>query len=395
MRFGMFISDLERPGTTAAAEAARIRKASGRRVIPLRGHSTPDGLPPRHIREAAAEAAMQGGASPSSGLPELREAIAQKLRRENGIVVDPEREILVTSGAKEAIFLVMASLLSPGDEVLLHSPNYVFDGPVRLCGAVPVYIPAASPEGYRLSLEGISPGARTRILVLCNPVNPTGHLPTREEVLAFGRFAERHGLILLSDESFEKYVYDGRSICSPAAFPEFRSRTVTVHSFSKSYSLTPYRVGYIAGPEPLIEVCRRLHEWICIQMNPVSQRAAWAALTGPQEWLAGLYDFWQRGRDHFAALVACLPELPFAPIEATGSAFLDISVLKKPCREASRFLLDQYGIPSVTGEVFQAPGFLRIPFGGEPEARVELVEALGEALGQVTEKFAMGRPNLQ
>jgi aspartate/methionine/tyrosine aminotransferase len=376
----MFISDMEGPGTTAAAEAARIRKVSGQRVIPLRGHSTLDGQPAQHIREAAAEAAMQGGTSPPSGLPELREAIAEKLHLENGIAVDPEREILVTTGAKEAIFLVMASLLSPGDEVLLHSPNYVFDGAVRLCGAVPVYVPATLAEGYGLPLEGVNPGLRTRILVLCNPVNPTGHLPTREEVLAFGRFAERHGLILLSDESFEKYVYDGRSICSPAAFPEFRSRTVTVHSFSKSYSLTRYRVGYIAGPEPLIEVCRRLHEWICIQMNPISQKAAWAALTGPQEWLAGLRAVWQRSRDHFVELIAGLPELPFAPIEATGSAFVDVSVFKRPCREVSRFLLNQYAIPSVPGEVFHAPGFLRIPFGGEPEARFQLIEALGEAL---------------
>lgn len=364
------------------AQAAHARHETGGQVLDLRGSGILKGRLPDHVNEEAARSVREIQQPPSNGLPELRKAISTKLHEENRFEADPGTEILVTTGASEAIFLIMAALLTPGDEVLLHAPNYVFDGAIRLHGATPVYLPTSAAEGFRLSLEEaealVSP--RTQLLILCNPVNPTGHLPSRAEVEAFGSFVARHGLMVLSDESYEKYVFDGQATCSLASYAEFRPRVVTVQSFSKSYSLTANRLGYMVGPPEVVSACRLVLEWIDLYLNPVSQRVAWAALTGPQGWVREMIRDWQTARDHFLNVIKEIPRLCCSLIQATGLTWLDVTAYKRPSLEVSKFLFERYGIPSVAGSVFQGEGYIRLPFGGSEVVHRELIDALKASL---------------
>jgi aspartate/methionine/tyrosine aminotransferase len=312
-RLASRMTALQGPGTTVAAEAARQVRARGRPVLDIRSFGTVSGVVPDHICEAVARVAREPRAGSSNGLPELREAIAAKLSKDNGITADPRGEILVTIGAKEGLYLALGAIVELGDEVLYHVPNYVFDGAIRLHGGVPVHLQTVAADGFALHLDdaarAVSP--RTRAFVLCNPVNPTGHVPTRDEVEAIGAFAERHDLWLLADESYEKYVYDGRPRYSPAGYPDLRSRTITVQSFSKSYSLFAYRLGYVAAPAPVIAACRRLLEWIHIYLSAVPQHAALAALTGPSSWIDEMLAGWQQARDRLVSgMRTLLPDVP-------------------------------------------------------------------------------------
>jgi aspartate/methionine/tyrosine aminotransferase len=352
-------------------------------VLDVRSFGTASGVPPDHVGEAVARAARAPRAASSDGLPELREAIADKLTSENGITADPRDEILVTIGAKEALYLALGAIVEPGDEVIYHVPNYVFDGAIRLHGGVPVHLPTAPGDGFALHVDdavrALSP--RTRAFVLCNPANPTGHVPTREEVEAIGAFAERHDLWLLVDESYEKYVYDGRRRCSPAGYPDLWSRTITVHSFSKSYSLFAYRLGYIAAPTPVIAACRRLLEWAHIYVSPVLQHAALAALTGPSGWMDEMLAGWQHARDRLVhGMAAVVPDLAFVTPQGTGFVFPDITVFGRPSADVAAVLLDGYGVPSVPGSVFHGEGRVRLGFGGPAAVQQQLFETLARTL---------------
>ena len=378
------VAGLSGPGTTAAAEAVRVARANGGAVLDMRSFGTVSGLPPAHVREAAARAAQESRAGASNGLPELREAIAGKLAKDNGITADPGDEILVTTGAKEAIYLTMAALLEPGDEVMVHVPNYVFDGAIRLHGGVPVHIETAAADGFALRMDDAERlrTSRTRLFVLCNPVNPTGHVPTRQEVEAIGAFAERHDLWLVVDESYEKYIYDGRERYSPAAYTDFRARTITIQSFSKGYALFAYRLGYLAAPPAVTAACRRVLEWIDIYLGAVPQHAALAALTGPLGWVDEMLAGWQVARDRFVAGMRALPDLKLVTPEGTGFAFVDVTAFGRPSTEVGTWLLDGYGIPSVPGSVFNGEGYLRLGFGGTPQVQQQALDALGRALAR-------------
>ena len=382
MKISTFIKVLGRPGTTLAAEAAGLYRKDCKRVLGLRSSGTPDGQPAEHVVEAAIRAVRDNRSPPTNGFLNLREAIADKIFRESGNCVDPESEILVTTGAKEAIFILMAVLLAPGDEVILHAPNYVFDGAIKIHGGIPVYLRTQATDGFYLHMDEapkkLSP--RTRLMVLCNPVNPTGHLPSRAEVEDIGNFADRHDLMILSDESFEKYIYDGQSLCRLSSFSQFKPRVVTIQSFSKGHSMTAYRVGFMVAPAEIISACRCVLEWINIRLNPISQLAALAALTGPQEWLTEMLAAWQGYRFHFNEVLRGISRINYVSPQATGFAFLDIAAFQRPSLEVSTMLLKEYGIPSVPGIIFQREGYIRVPIGGSKEVQHELGEALSVAL---------------
>ena len=382
MKLSSFVKDLNRPGTTVAAEQVLTRAARGDKVLDLRNSGTSDRLPAGHILEESKKAIRSIKSIPSNGLPELRGAISVKLRKENGISADPDTDILITTGAKEAIFIVMAALITPGDEVLLHTPNYVFDGAIRMQGGVPVYLPTRSSDGFYLHLDEADSlvNPRTRLLILCNPVNPTGHLPSSAEVENFGRFADRHGLVVMADESYEKYVYDGHTLHSLASYSEFQERVVTVQSFSKSYSMTAYRVGYMLGPSNVISACRRVMEWLNIHLNPISQWAAWSALTGSQDWVKEMVREWQSNRDYFVNMIKDIPQIKCCIPQATGFAFLDVSAYGLSSTEVTKILLEQYGIPSTPGKVFHGEGYIRLPFGGSKAVHRELISLLKKSL---------------
>jgi aminotransferase len=251
------------------------------------GLGDPDLPTPAHIVAAAEQAIDEGrtGPAPVTGLPELRAAIARKLARDNGIEVNPEREVLVTTGGQEALFLLIQALVEPGDEIIVPDPRYTsYDEAIELAGGRMVLVPTSEAHDFQLDPEEVERRItpQTKLLLMISPNNPTGGVNPPETVRRLAEIAQRHDLIVIADEIYEKFVYDGAQHLSIASLPGMRERTITLNSVSKTYAMTGWRIGYLAAPAELIHTVTALKQMANVQAPTVSQWAAVAALDGPQ-----------------------------------------------------------------------------------------------------------------
>jgi aspartate aminotransferase len=256
----------------------------------------PDFDTPAHIKAAAARALEAGHTAytPNAGIPELREAIAAKLKRENRVSVEPER-VLVTAGASEALHLALMALVNPGDEVLIPDPGFVSYAPLtRAAGGRPVGVPLRGDLTLnREALEG-AVTRKTRVVVVDSPANPTGAVEAPEDLKALAELAEERDLILISDEVYERFIYDGEH-ASPARWaPE---NVVTVNAASKTYAMTGWRLGFAAGPPEVVDGMLRLHCYIQACASSIAQHAALAAYTGPGDAVAEMRERFRKRRD--------------------------------------------------------------------------------------------------
>ncbi|GAC1472417.1 MAG: pyridoxal phosphate-dependent aminotransferase [Chloroflexota bacterium] len=356
---------LPQVGSRAVEDRIHARRAVGGEVLALRGAPS---LPwPDHVRAAAVTALDEPDRRPSRGLPELSDAIATILELETGWRPDPEREILITNGAMQAIGIICRSVLDRGDTVIIPTPNFYLEGPVRLAGGEPVYVPCCEEDEWRWDLDRIerSIDSRTRIVFACNPGNPTGIVPTRNELQALLDLAERHGFLVLADESYERFVY-GDARLTPALSLPRSDHLVVVRSLSKSYAFTSWRVGYIIAPPLLSDAFVKVLEWECLHCAYIPQRAAAAVLTGPQDWLSGVVAEYERHRDLVYAVVTASPLLSCTRPDAGPFLFLNTGRLEQRHSASSVDVLLEQGVPTVPGEFFGTPGYVRLPFGGEP-----------------------------
>jgi len=238
----------------------------------------PDFDPPRELMDALAKAAYAGPHqySVTYGAPNLREALAQKHSRIVGRPIDPESQVLVTCGGTEAMMAVMMSICNPGDKVLVFSPFYEnYGADAILSGAQPIYIPLVPPDyGFDLSLieQGFQQGAKA--IIICNPSNPCGKVFTREELLAIGALAERYDAYIVTDEVYEYLVYEPHVHTCMASLPGMFERTVTCNSLSKTYSITGWRLGYVIGPEEVVEMAKKVHDFLTVGAPAPLQEAA-------------------------------------------------------------------------------------------------------------------------
>jgi len=345
-----------------------LLKVSGGPSVPL----------PPHVVAAAHRAILEPGSRPSRGLLALRSAIAARIVREwDGTGVDPEREILVTNGAMEALNIVFRSLFEPGDRVVLPSPTFFFDGPLRLAGAEPVYVPGSAAEDWTWQIDDIGRAidSRTQAILICNPTNPTGVLPSREDLAAILRLAEEHDLIVISDESYDRFAYDGRAFVSAGSLAPDRGRVVVVNSLSKSHALATWRMGYVVASAGLVDTFTRLLEWEHLHGPYVAQCVAAAALDGPQDWILTEIARYERSRDIVSDAVAHSPLLEARTPRAGPFLFVDVSRFDSPRTPADIALL-RAGIPTVRGEYFGQPGYVRLPFGADDATIQRLAERL-------------------
>lgn len=369
-----------RPGSYAQRDKIAKARAEGVDVLQLSG--APHGGPPKHVLEAAAVAVYDNAPVPSNGRVELREAIARKLHLENRITADPQTQILVTNAGMHALNVAMMSLLDPEDEVVIPAPTFFYDGIVTLAGGVPVYVQMSAQEGFRLDFDRLeaSIGPRTRALLLCTPGNPSGHVVTHQDVEQLATLCEKHDLWLISDESYEKIVFDDSIPISPASHPSLSERTVTIHSFTKSYALGAWRIGYIVATERAVSVMHRMLEWSVLRCNHVSQAAATAALVGPQDWVASIREDFQANRDILIAAMDGLDGTNFNVPAGNPSLFLAVPNQEMTTEDFSDYLLFAHGIPTVPGGAFGTDGFVRLQFGGTTETIRELANRLTTAL---------------
>jgi len=371
---------LRQSPTVAMADRVAALKASGRKIIGLSA-GDPDFATPRPILEAALQA-MQDGLThyaPSRGLPELRQAAALKLERDNGVVYDPHREILVTHGGVHAYYAALQTLLNPGDEVLIPDPTWATHvNVVTMLRGRAVRVPAPAENGFIPPIEAweraLTP--QTRLMVINYPANPTGAVPSREYLAQLQELAARHRLWVVSDEVYENLFYTDERPASAGSFPGAKARTILVGSLSKTYAMTGWRVGYLAAPAEVVENALKAGQNSITCVAPFVQKAAAFALSDPgiQEEAAGM----RRAYAHRRALVLKIAEqagespVRVNPPQGAFYFFLDLRLLKRPSLEMCEQILDEIGVAVLPGSVFgeQGEGFLRMAIAAS-EADIE------------------------
>lgn len=314
--------------------AQRVRGSLGRQTsVPIPGlinlgSGTPDFLPPPEVF-AAMHGALDAGRvqyTPWTGIPELRAAIAEKLRTENGITVDPDSEVLVTAGAQEALMTVLMTLLDPGDEALTPSPHYdEYTRDAAILGGTLVPVPTALETNFTIRAADLEAALtpRTKALVIVTPNNPTGTVLPAATLREIAALAQERDLLVISDEIYEYYVYDGHHHISMASLPGMRERTITINSFSKSFGMTGLRLGYIAAPAPLIEAMLPFHHAMMICANAVAQMGGLAALRQPRDWFKPVLTEYDRRRRLWMSTLDEIG-LPYSEPQGAYYVFIDI-----------------------------------------------------------------------
>jgi aminotransferase len=329
----------------------------------------PDFTTPSHILEAAEEAMKNGFThyTEIGGTLELREAIAEKLERENGIAVDPETEVTITSGTQEAMFIAAMGFLNPGDEALILDPYYpAYFEDTLLAEAVPVTVPLDEEENYRVDIETLENkvSKRTKMIWLCNPSNPTGHVFSKEDLEVIAEVAKRHNLIVFVDEIYEKLVYEGARHISLGALPGMEDRTITVNGFSKAYAMTGWRIGYVVAEKKLSATLRTLHYYTTLCPNAISQKAALAALTNPQNCVQEMVREYDRRRRLIINELNKIESLSYVMPKGAFYVFPNFSNFEKSDEAMALHLLKKAKVVTVPGSGFgkAGEGHLRISY---------------------------------
>lgn len=327
-------------------------------VISL-GLGDPDFPTPPHIVAAAQEAMRAGFCdryADRAGLPELRRAIAAKMWRENGVQADPETEVTVTTGGQEALFLIIQALLDPGDEILVPDPRYSsYDAAIRRAGGVMVPVPTEEAHAFDLFPEEVERRItpKTKAILLVTPGNPTAGVISPAHLHAIAQIAQERDLVVIADEIYEKFVYDGAEHLSIGSLPGMRGRTITLNGFSKTYSMTGWRLGYVIAPAALTQAIRALKQAVSIAAPAVSQWAGVAALTGSQECVATFLATYSERR---RALMAALTDAGFSYGHPYGAfyIFANTASTGMPAFALSRKLLTEGRVLIFPGTGFGA-----------------------------------------
>ena len=369
--------------TLAIRMASARLKAEGRDILRV-SSGEPDFDTPQHIKDAAI-AAIQAGATKYTdvgGTRALRQAVAEKFHRENGIAYS-EDEVIVATGGKQVIFNALLATIDDGEEAIIPSPCWVsYPDIVKLAGGVPVILPCTAENGFKLSPAALEAAitAKTKWLILNNPCNPTGAVYSLDELRALAAVVLRHPDIwVFTDDIYEKLVFDGAEPATIVqAEPRLRERTITMNGCSKSYAMTGWRIGYAGAPAELIEAMEKLQGQSTSNTSSVSQAAALAALSGPQDAIAMMRDAYARRRDMVAELLANTPGLRCHSPQGAFYLFPDISAcLGRRSAGGTELatdtdfvaaLLAEQGVAVVPGSAFLGAGHFRLSFAAEDAA---------------------------
>ncbi|WP_067964529.1 pyridoxal phosphate-dependent aminotransferase [Nocardiopsis trehalosi] len=395
-RISARIGGISESATLAVDAKAKAMKAAGRPVIGF-GAGEPDFPTPDYIVEAAVQACREPRFhryTPAGGLPELKEALAAKTLRDSGYEVDPA-QILVTNGGKQAIYEAFATLLDPGDEVIVIAPYWTtYPESIKLAGGVPRYVVTDETTGYLATVEQLEAARtdRSKVLVFVSPSNPTGAVYPPEQVREIGRWAAEHGLWVLTDEIYEHLVYgDARFTSLPVEVPELADRTVVVNGVAKTYAMTGWRVGWIIGPKDVVKAAGNLQSHATSNVANVSQVAALAAVSGDLSAVGEMRTAFDRRRQ---TIVRMLNEIPGVLCPEPQGAFYAYpsvkGVLGKEIRgrrpqtsaELAELVLEQAEVAVVPGEAFGTPGYLRLSYALGDADLAEGVGRLQKLLGE-------------
>ncbi len=365
---------LIKPSATLAVTArAAALKAAGKDIIGL-GAGEPDFDTPDPIKQAAIKAIQAGFTKYTAvdGTPGLKQAIVAKLRRENGLNYTLD-QVLVSAGGKHSFYNLAQALLNPGDEVIIPAPYWVsFPDMVLLAEAKPVIVQAGIEQQFKVTPQQLEAAItpKTRLVVLNSPSNPTGATYTRAELTALGEVLRRHsGVMVASDDIYEHILLSGEPFCNILnACPDLQDRTVVINGVSKSYSMTGWRIGYAAGPKPLIEAMKNIQSQSTSNPASISQAAAQAALEGDQSFMK---DWLRQFKERHAFVVQELNRIKGVQCLPSPGAFYSFPKMQgvidalpgiKDDVELAEYLLNEIGVALVPGSAFGAPGYLRLSF---------------------------------
>jgi aspartate aminotransferase len=370
------VAAIAESATLAVDAKAKALKAAGEPVIGF-GAGEPDFPTPEHIVEAAVAACRTPRFhkyTPAAGLPELREAIAVKTKRDSGYDVAAS-QVVVTNGGKHAVFNVFASLLDPGDEVLLPAPYWTtYPEPIRLAGGVPVVLHTDEGTGFRVTVDQLDAAVteRTKVLLFVSPSNPTGAVYSRAEVEAIGRWAADRGIWVVTDEIYEHLTFGDHEFTSIATqVPELADRVVVLNGVAKTYAMTGWRVGWMIGPPDLAKAATNLQSHQTSNVANVSQAAALAAVSGDLTAVAEMRAAFERRGRTMHRLLSGIPGVHVLEPQGAFYAFPNLSaflgravggVTPTTTVELCGVLLDQAKVAIVPGEAFDAPGYARMSF---------------------------------
>jgi aspartate aminotransferase len=355
------------PSLTLAIDAkAKQMKAEGLDVVGF-GAGEPDFDTPQHIKDAAAKALAEGFTkyTPSSGIPELRRAIADKFQRDNGLAYKPS-QIIVSCGGKHSCYNTVLATCQEGDEVIIPSPYWLsYPEMVKLAGATPVILPTSDATEFKVTPDQLRAAitARTRLFIFNSPSNPTGGLYTRDEIKALGDICVERDVLMMSDEIYEKLVYDGAEHASVAAFsPAHYEHTVVVHGFAKAYSMTGWRLGFLAAPEPIAKAIDAIQSHSTSNPTSFAQKGAVAALTGPQDHLKSWLAEYARRRSYAYQRLNAMPGISCVNAKGAFYLFPNVGKLGLKSTEFCARLLEQEQVAAVPGLAFGADDYIRISY---------------------------------
>jgi aspartate/methionine/tyrosine aminotransferase len=341
-------------------ETAERMEQQGREVIHLE-IGRPDFDTPAHIVEACVEALRAGKHHycPNAGIPELRQAIARKFADEYRLEYNPMSEAIVTSGVTEALYLATNALLNPGDQVLIPDPGWLNYPIVAICAYVePVSYTLSAANRFQPDVDEIARKItpRTRMIMLLSPSNPVGSVTKPEILRGIAALAQKHDLIVVSDEIYEKFVYPPAQHSSIACVPGMRERTLLLNGFSKFWSMTGWRLGYVLGPQQMINPMLRYHVYLITSVNTFAQYGALAALTGDQSPSYAMVAEMKRRRDYLCPAVNRIPGLSCLMPEGAFYVFVDARATGMDGYRLSNLLLQEAGVVTVAGECFGKNG---------------------------------------
>ncbi len=375
-RISARVAAIAESATLAVDAKAKALKAAGEPVIGF-GAGEPDFPTPDHIVEAAVAACRvprYHKYTPAAGLPELRDAIAVKTKRDSGYEVTAA-QVLVTNGGKHAVYNTFATLLDPGDEVLLPAPYWTtYPEPIRLAGGVPVVLQTDERTGFRVTVDQLEAAVteRTKILMFVSPSNPTGAVYPPAEVEAIGRWAVERGIWVVTDEIYEHLTYGDHAFSSmPTLVPELADRCVVLNGVAKTYAMTGWRVGWMIGPPDVVKAAANLQSHATSNVANVSQAAALAAVSGDLSAVAEMRAAYDRRGRTMVRLLSDIPDVHVLEPQGAFYAFPNLSAyVGRTIRGATpadtldlcAVLLDQAKVAVVPGEAFDAPGYARMSF---------------------------------
>jgi aspartate aminotransferase len=371
--------------TLAVNDKANALKAAGEDVIALAG-GDPDFATPEHIT-AAAFTAIENGAThypgPMKGIVPLLEAIAAKMERENNVTINPKTDVVVTPGGKWALNLALQAIVNPGDEVIYLEPVWVSYPPmILLAGGTPVPVSLPSEDNFRITADRLREKVsnKTKAIMVTSPNNPTGRVLTQEEVDAIVEVATESDLYVITDEMYEKLIFDDLPHIALAGQPGMAERTITTNGLSKAYAMTGWRLGWIAGPTPILKLAARLNSQTVSAAANFTMHAAVAALNGPQDCVAEMRESYKARRDFMVPALNAIDGVSCRSIEGAFYLFPSFPNSNKNSLELADALLDKAGIAATPGIAFgsSGEGHVRFSIATAPSELERAVERLAK-----------------